>query len=346
MSQVFTCQVIDNYCQRLLEASGVSAADAKIVTSILVDTSLEGIDTHGISRLPVYLECLINGRINPKPNIQETINVAVAHVDGDNGLGQLVAFHSMNIAIDLARSYGIGFVTAKNSNHFGAASSYCKLATEQQMIGQAYTNSPSGIPPWGGRSPYFGTNPISYGFPNADYPVIIDMSTSIVARGNIILAAKDDKAIPEGWAIDKDGKATTNAKAALEGAVLPIGGAKGYTLALAAEVMSGIISGSAYGSHVGWIYDEGRDPVNVGHGFLAIDIAKLMTVEEFGQRMGNMIREIKEIPRTEGIKEIRIPGEKRQSNAKQRQQNGIPIAYGLLKELNALAERLGISMLK
>lgn len=346
MSQMFSDQAMNDFCQRLLEASGVPATDAGIVSSILVDTSLEGIDTHGISRLPVYLKCLLKGRINPKPKIQETIDAAVARVDGDNGLGQLVAYRAMNSAIDLAKIYGIGFATVKNSNHFGAASTYCKLAAAQQMIGQAYTNSPSGIPPWGGRAPYFGTNPISYGFPHAEYPVVVDMSSSTVARGNIILAAKNGEEIPEGWAMDKDGKATTNAKAALEGAVLPIGGAKGYTLALAAEVMAGIISGSAYGSHVGWIYDEGREPVNIGHSFLAINIAKLMPVEEFSQRMGDMIREVKAIPKAEGITEIRIPGERRQANAEQRKQDGIPVAEGLLQELNMLAEKLAIPILK
>ncbi|AGA70516.1 malate/lactate dehydrogenase [Desulfitobacterium dichloroeliminans LMG P-21439] len=345
MSQVFACQVIDDFCKRLLEASGVPVADAEIVSSIMVDTSLEGVDTHGISRLPVYLKCLLNGRINPKPNIGKNINAAVASVDGDNGLGQLVAYRAMNIAIDLAKMYGIGFVTAKNSNHFGAASTYCKMATEHQMIGQAYTNSPSAIPPWGGRTAYFGTNPISYGFPNSDHPIVIDMSSSIVARGNIILAAKENKPIPEGWAIDKYGNPTTNARDALDGAVLPVGGAKGYALALAGEVMSGIISGSAYGTHVGWIYDERSDSVNIGHSFMAMDISKLLPVEEYTQRLGNMICEIKEIPRADGIHEIRIPGERRQVTAEKRKNEGIPITDGLLQELNALAENLGIPTL-
>lgn len=138
-----------------------------------------------------------------------------------------------------------------HSNHFGAASYYCKMAARRQMVGMAFTNTPPGIPPWGGRRPYFGTNPIAFAFPTDKYPVVVDMSSSTVARGNIILAAKEGRDIPPGWTIDAEGRPTTDPKKALEGVVLPVGGAKGYALALAVEVMSGIISGSAYGPEVG-----------------------------------------------------------------------------------------------
>lgn len=346
MKQRYSPQTLENFCKAHLMAAGVPEAEALIVSSVLVDTSLDGIDTHGISRLPIYLSRLLNGRINPKPSIQKTLNGAVASVDGDNGLGQLVAYRSMALAIDLAKEYGLGFVTVKNSNHFGAASTYCKMAAQEQMIGQAYTNSPCGIPPWGGKSPYFGTNPISYGFPNGNQPVVIDMSSSTVARGNIILAAKEGRSIPEGWAIDKDGNPTTDAKEALQGAVLPVGGAKGYALALAVEVMSGIISGSAYGTHVGWIYDESLDPVNIGHSFFALDISRLMPYEDYAQRMTNMIGEIKDVPKAEAVNAIRIPGERRQTISEECKKDGIPINEGLLQELNELATKLGHSILE
>ena len=342
----YSPKTLENFCKALLVAVGVPEAEALIVSSVLVDTSLDGIDTHGISRLPIYLSCLLNGRINPKPSFQEKLNDAVASVDGDNGLGQLVAYRSMALAVDLAKVYGLGFVTVKNSNHFGAASTYCKMAAHERMVGQAYTNSPCGIPPWGGKKPYFGTNPISYGFPNGNQPVVVDMSSSTVARGNIILAAKEGLTIPKGWAIDQDGNPTTDAKEALQGAVLPVGGAKGYALALAVEVMSGIISGSAYGTHVGWIYDDSLEPVNIGHSFFALDITRLMPFENYAQRMTDMIGEIKDVPRAEGVDAIRIPGERRQSIAEERKKEGIPINEGLLQELNELATKFGLSILK
>lgn len=142
MNRCFSTLRVENFCKTLLIATKVPEDEAKIIASILVDTSLDGIDTHGISRLPIYLSRIINGRINPKPLMQRSISGAVASVDGDNGLGQLVAYRSMELAIDLAKEYGVGFVTVRNSNHFGAASTYCKMATSQQMIGQAYTNAP------------------------------------------------------------------------------------------------------------------------------------------------------------------------------------------------------------
>lgn len=345
MKQFYSPEKLQDFCQALLSAVGVPEGEAKIVSSVLVDTSLDGIDTHGISRLPIYLSRLQNGRINSKPSIKIERDGAIACINGDNGLGQLVAVRAMELGIELAKEHGISFVTVNNSNHFGAASTYCKMAAKAQMIGQAYTNAPSAIPPWGGKKPYFGTNPISYGFPLADESVVIDMSSSIVARGNIILAAKEGRSIPEGWAIDKDGNPTTDANAAIEGSVLPVGGPKGYALALAVEVMSGILSGSAYGSHVGFIYDDGSEPANVGHSFIVIDIKRLMPVEEYEQRMDNMIHEIKGIPLANGVKSIRIPGEKRQSIACERTTQGIPIDEGLLNELNKIAEKIGVNPL-
>lgn len=345
MDQYFPIHEIKEFCLALLIASDVSEKDAEIVTEVLVDTCLEGIDTHGISRLPIYLSRLGTNRINSRPKITIKKTGAVAQVNGDNGLGQLVAVHSMSTAIELANEYGIGFVTAKHSNHSGASSYYCKMAARQQMMGLMFTNAPQAVPPWGGKEPYFGTNPIAFGFPNNDEPVIVDMSSSVVARGNIIVAAKEGRSIPSGWAIDKDGLPTTDPNKALEGAVLPVGGAKGYALGLAVEIMSGILSGSAYGKDVGFIYDEKIEPVDIGHSFIAININSLMPFEFYEDRMSDMIEKIKKVPLADGFETINIPGERRQRTAEKRQKNGIPISENLLKELNNIAIKLGINLL-
>ncbi|MTI79903.1 MAG: Ldh family oxidoreductase [Firmicutes bacterium] len=343
----FQANKLLEFCTSLIHGAGVPGEEAAIVADVLVDTSLEGLDTHGISRLPIYLTRIQNGRINAMPNIKvEKTAPALANVDGDNGLGQLVAVKSMQAAIDLAKEAGVGMVATKHSNHYGASSYYCKMASAEGMVGMAFTNTPSGIPPWGGRKPYFGTNPIAFGFPGKGQPVVIDMSSSIVARGNIILAAKEGKSIPEGWAIDSAGNTTTDAKAALDGAVLPMAGPKGYAMALAVEVMSGILSGSAYGPRVGWIYDDSTEPVNIGHSFVAINIDKLMPMDEFVNRMDNMVNEIKSAPKAAGVNEIFIPGERRTNKAKKRSQEGIPLNDQLLGELNKLAKEFGINELK
>lgn len=338
----FSAERLLEFCSGLLQGVGVPKADADIVANVLVDTSLEGLDTHGISRLPIYTTCIQNGRINPKANLQVNKTApAVAVIDGDNGLGQLVGVKSMEVAINLAKEAGVGAVTVKCSNHYGASSYFCKQAAAAGMIGLAFTNTPSGIPPWGGRESYFGTNPIAFGFPAKEQPVVVDMSSSIVARGNIILAAKQGKPIPEGWAIDKEGRPTTDAKAALEGAVLPMAGPKGYAMALAVEVMSGIISGSAFGKEVGWIYDESTKPVDIGHSFIALDVSKFMPLDIFEDRMQQMIMEIKESPKAEGVYQIFIPGERRTLKANVRRQEGIPVPDALLAELNQLAKGAG-----
>ena len=343
----FQQQKVFEFCQKLLQGAGVPEEEAAIVTDVLVDTSLEGIDTHGISRLPVYLSRIQNGRINAKANIKvDRTAPSLANIDGDNGLGQLVGVRSMQVAVKLAGEAGVGAAAVRHSNHFGASSYYCKMASSSGMVGMAFTNTPSGIPPWGGKEAYFGTNPISFAFPGKEQPVVIDMSSSTVARGNIILAAKEGKPIPEGWAIDSEGRPTTDARAALDGAVLPMAGPKGYAMALAVEIMSGILSGSAYGPRVGWIYDESTLPVNIGHFFLAIDISKLMPQSEFLSRMDHMTGEIKNSPRADGVKEIFIPGERRTNSARKRAGEGIPVSTQLLDELNKLACELGVAPLE
>ncbi|MEW6696326.1 MAG: Ldh family oxidoreductase [Bacillota bacterium] len=335
----FSAERLFEFCSGLLQGVGVPKADADIVADVLVDTSMEGLDTHGISRLPIYTTRIQNGRINPKANLQVNKTApAVAAIDGDNGLGQLVGVKAMEVAINLAKEAGVGAVSVKRSNHYGASSYFCKQAAAAGMIGMAFTNTPSGIPPWGGREAYFGTNPIAFGFPAKEQPVVVDMSSSIVARGNIILAAKQGKPIPEGWAIDKEGRPTTDAKAALEGAVLPMAGPKGYAMALAVEIMSGIISGSAFGKEVGWIYDESTKPVDIGHFFIALDVSRFMPMDTFKDRTQQMITEIKESPKAEGVDEIYIPGERRTLKSNVRKQEGIPIPDALLAELNQLAK--------
>jgi len=343
----FQHEKIFEFCQNLLQGVGVPEEDALIVTDVLLDTSLEGIDTHGISRLPVYLTRIQNGRINAKASIKVERNApSLASIDGDNGLGQLVGVRSMQVAIKMADEAGVGAVAVRHSNHFGASSYYCKMASSSGMVGMAFTNTPSGIPPWGGKKAYFGTNPIAFAFPGSKQPVVIDMSSSTVARGNIILAAKEGRSIPEGWAIDSEGRPTTDARAALDGAVLPMAGPKGYAMALAVEIMSGILSGSAYGPRVGWIYDESTEPVNIGHFFLAIDISRLLPRFEFLSRMDHMVEEIKDSPKADGFEEIFIPGERRTNSARKRTEEGIPVSLQLLDEFNKLASELGVAPLE
>lgn len=337
---------VQEFSTRLLAATGVPREHAQIVADVLVNTTVQGIETHGISRLPVYLTRLQNGRINNKPDIKINRTArAMAVVDGDNGLGQLVAVRAMKQAIGIAGESGVGVVAVRHSNHFGAATYYCRMAANADMIGIAFTNSPPGIPPWGGKKAYFGTNPIAFGFPTARTPIIVDMSSSTVARGNIIMAAKDGRVIPDGWAIDADGKPTTDPREALKGAVLPLGGPKGYALAIAVEMLAGVVSGSAYGDNVGWIYDDKLEPADVGHFFIALSINPLMPLSEYISRVENMKREIRSVPLAENVERVLLPGERKEIKAAERAKNGIPVTESLLEELNEIAASLGMEKL-
>ena len=284
--------------------------------------------------------------MNPAPDISLTQTApAVGLVDGQDGLGILVAHRAMQFAMSLAAKAGSGFVAVRRSSHCGAASYFCKMAAEAGMISMVFTNTASGVPPWGGRAPYLGTNPIAFGFPGpGGQHVLVDMSSSVTARGNIIKAAQAGQPIPEGWALDAAGAPTTDPNAALKGAVLPMAGPKGYALALAVEIFAGILTGAAFGSHVGWMYDDRPEPVDIGHAFLALNVATLMDLDTFQARLDDMVREIKQTPLAEGHKAILIPGE-RKRQAAARRAAGVPLPDNVLAELDAMALELGLAPL-
>lgn len=334
------------FCQHVFEKLGASFEDAYIAADALIRANLEGVDSHGISRLSIYANRMKEGRINAFPSIKvEKKGESVLLVDGDNGLGQIVAARAVKEGIALAKKTGLAAVAVRNSNHFGTASYYCQMACEQGLGAMAFTNSPSGIPPWGGKKAFFGTNPIAFGFPTgSDVPVIIDMSTSVVARGKIILAAKQGQSIPKGWAIDEEGRETENAKDALQGAVLPVGGAKGYALALAIEVLTGVLSGAAFGPHVNNMYsNETTDPCNIGHFFILFDIEKFMPMENFTFLIRQFLEEVKSVPLADGVEEILYPGERRVKEYKWRLEEGIILSDEVHRELVEIAQQWNVN---
>jgi LDH2 family malate/lactate/ureidoglycolate dehydrogenase len=256
------------FAKRVLVSLGLPEGDAEVVSDSLIRSNLGGIDSHGISRLTVYAKRVREGRIAAKPAIRMEHSGAVLRVDGGNGLGQVVACRALEAAIPVARESGLAGIAIRRSNHYGAASYFCEWACRRNLALMALTNSPPGIPPHGGRRAYLGTNPVAFGFPTRQGPpLIVDMSSSVVARGKIILAAREGKAIPSGWAIDREGRETTDPVAALQGAVLPVGGVKGYALAAAVEVLAGVLSGAAFGPHVQNLYEDGQSAADVGHFF-------------------------------------------------------------------------------
>lgn len=345
---IYNASELKIFAQNIFKSLKVNEDHASITADALIRANLEGVDSHGISRLAIYANRIKDQRIKSNPSI--SINKqgeSLLMVDGDNGLGQVVSFTAISEGIKVAQKTGIVAIGIRNSNHFGSASYFCQMACERNIGAIAFTNSPSAIPPWGGTKAFFGTNPIAFGFPTGtDKPVIIDMSTSVVARGKIILAAKQNESIPNGWAIDKNGIETNDAREALKGAVLPVGGAKGYALALAVEILTGILTGAAFGPYVNNIYDDSATNANVGHFFILFDIEKFMPVDQYTTIMNIFLNEIKNTPKQPDVEEILYPGERRGREYQKRKKEGIDLSEEVESELVLLARDNGVEFPK
>lgn len=335
------------FCQRIFQRLGFSREDGKMAAEAIVHANLQGVDSHGISRLPVYGKRIMEGRINAKPQMAiQHPKESILLVDGDNGLGQVVALRAIKKGMAIAREKGVAIVAVKRSNHLGAASYYCEKACEEGLLSIAFTNSPPGIAPFGGKEAFFGTNPIAIGIPTGtETPILMDMSTSVISRGKIILAAKEKQSIPTHWAINKDGVPTSNPEEALAGALLPVGGVKGSLLAMAVEIFSGILTGAAYGPHVQSLFAEDQGPANVGHFFILIDIAPFMAPPLFHILVQQFIQELKEVPLAEGVQEILYPGERRKREYEKRFREGIPVPESIICELGELVRKLQVPMI-
>lgn len=333
------------FARDALLAAGLDPEPATTVAQWLVEADARGIASHGVIRLlPVYIRRLRQGSTNPAPAIRAVHqHGSGALIDGDGGPGQVVGRHAMDLAIDLARTHGVGAVGVRNSSHYGMGALYAEQAARAGMIGIALTNATPNMPPAGGRSRYFGTNPFTIGMPGGDdEPIVLDMSTSVVARGKIVMAQKEGGTIPPGWAIDTDGNPTEDAEAALLGAVLPMAGYKGAGLALMIDVLCGVLTGAAFGQHIVDLYDERDRRQNVGHFFIAVAVETFMPLEAFRERMRQFATEIRSQPRQPGVERIFLPGEIEHEAAARAAREGIGIGEAGLRELDDLAAALNI----
>lgn len=328
---------LTDIARKLFESEGLSYENAHTVASDLVAANLRGLDSHGVSRIPMYLERIRKGVVNPSPNIKiEKITSAVAKVDGDAGMGFITGHQAMDVAMDLCRESGIGLVGIKNSTHYGMAALYVMQAMKEGFIAMAYTNSSPAIPPWGGKSAYLGASPFAVAVPGGEESsYVLDMAMTVIARGKIRLAATNNESIEEGLALDHDGAPTTDAKKAFEGVCLPFGGAKGSALAMLMDLLSGVLTGANYGGDVKSLYFNHEEPQDVGHLFIVIRPDLFVTKEDFQERMDSFVKRTKEVPLAKGFDEILIPGEPEERTASERLETGIPITKNVFDELRA-----------
>lgn len=337
------------FASAVLQAVGLSEVDAQTVAWALITANVEGIDTHGISRLALYARRVRAGLAAARPDLQWTYPApALALLNADNALGPVAAVAAMDEAVHIAKAQGVGMVAVAHTNHAAALSAYTERAAAAGCLAFMVCNTPPGIPPWGGRVAFLGTNPLAFSAPGPtpdDPPVVVDMATSVVARGNIIMAARQGQAIPEGWAVDAEGNSTTDAKAALAGAVLPMAGAKGYALALMIEILSAIVPGSSWGPHVRSPYDDWTAPTDAGLWCLAIHLGAIMPPEVYEQRLGGMFTALRQTPTMPG-QQIRIPGERRAEVRVRRERDGIPVDAATCAELDTLSSEVGVQALE
>jgi LDH2 family malate/lactate/ureidoglycolate dehydrogenase len=341
-SKIVHHQNLFSYVKAIFLAVGLNELEAELIASHLVAANLRGVDSHGVSRVALYVKRMLNGlvRIGLDYRVEhETLNSAL--IDGLNSNGILVAQKAIELAVEKALNQGLGIVGVANSNHCGMLAFYSQYAIERDCIAIVTTNASPAMAPWGGKEKFFGTNPLCYGIPAGEEKgIILDMATSVVARGKIRLAAKNNQAIPPGWAITKDGKETSDPHEALDGLVLPFGGYKGYGLVFLIETLSSIVTGAQYGPHVGSIV--GNKTQGVGHFFLVMRADLFMPIEAFKARMDRVIAEIRSVGRMEGVERIYLPGEIEMELAAKRREQGIPLSLKVYEELVDLGKQLGV----
>lgn len=317
---------------KAFQGLGLTQQDAQDVCRVLVMADLFGLSTHGMSRVESYGERLLVKGINPRPNITlERVAPALVKVDGDNGVGPVVGLRSLQAAMDVARECGIGMALARGSNHFGPISPYSLIAAEAGFASIIGSNATTTIAPWGGTDERLGNSPLGFGVPNpGGAPFLLDMAMSVVARAKIRSALKRGESIPDTWATDRAGLATTDPKEALSGFLLPIGGHKGYGLALVVDMLAGLLSGAAYLSHVKSWVDAPDEPQNLGHFFILIDTKFLGSGEWLASRMSDFAAILHGSPAADPTKPVLVPGEIELGKMAKQRRDGIPIDAELL----------------
>ena len=332
-------QALRAFAGACLERVGVPPGSAAIVADNLIEADLRGVESHGVARLRIYVERLAAGLVAPEAQgavIRE--RAAMAVMDGENGLGAVIGTAAIDLAVQKAGQAGCAFVAVRNSNHFGTAAYYLIPAIRKQMIGFVITNGPAMMAVWGGRTRAIGTNPIAFGIPaRRERPIVLDMATSTVARGKLIFANLKGEPIPDGWAVDPDGNPTRDPVVALKGALLPVGGPKGSGLALAIEVLCGLLAAGPVLREVGELYNNPTKPQGASHLVGALDIAAFEDVDRFLDRVDTLIADVRALPRMPGVDRIYLPGEPEWLTKEERLRTGIPLPRVLFDELRGLA---------
>lgn len=352
----FSYEQLYKFTHDMLLKIGCPEVHAQIGADVLLSADMRGVDSHGVARLSGYVRLWEKGRINTNPNIKivhETPSTAV--VDGDKGLGLVVAPYAMNVAIEKASKAGTGWVSVKNSNHYGIAGYHSMMALEHDMIGISLTNASPLVSPTFSKERLLGTNPISVAIPaDQEPPFVADMATTTAANGKLEILQRKGQDAPEGWVQDKDGYSTTSSNGVKDGgALLPLGGDrehgshKGYALGSIVDIFSAVLSGANYGP---WVppfvafLEPDPNPVGegIGHFFGAMRVDAFRPAGEFKSHMDNWIKRFRSAETTPGNEKVLIPGDPERELEEYRKTNGIPLLDPVVKDLSELGQRFGV----
>lgn len=338
-------EALTRFGTAVLESLGVPTEDAHLLADSLVVAELWGHSSHGMLRLPWYVERLRSGVMTAvtKPEIVMD-GGAVTVMDGHHGIGQILSAKAVELGIHRARQHGISAVGVRNSNHFGTAAYFTRMAAKEGCVAMFATNASPAMAPWGGKAKSIGTNPWSIAAPAGSRGVaVMDIANTAVARGKIYLAAERGVEIPNTWAADEDGVPTTDAREAIHGLILPMAGHKGYVISFMMDVLAGVLTGSHFGSNVAGPYEANR-PSGCGHLLITIDVKSTMPLAEFEQRMEALIEEVKSVPKAHGIEEIFFPGELEDRNTVHLKEAGISLADTTWQSMVKLATETGTAL--
>ena len=315
---------------------GLSKNHANISGNALINAELVGAYGHGLSRLKMYCDRIDKKVINSKPKIKiKKISPSISYIDANNSIGFVAADIGIKQSIQNAKKTGIGLVAIKNSGHYGLSGYYAEQAVKKNLITMIYTNAPPAVAPHGALKSLFGTNPICFGAPTGSkIPFILDTSISVINRGKIRFAARNNQKIPEGVALDKFGRPTIDAKKALEGVQLPIAGFRGSGLAWMVDILSGVLTGGNHAGRVKDPFDDFSGPQNIGH--LFITFKTNLFVKNFNSRIKDNIKRIKKLPKIKGVKEIMYPGQNKYKRFKMNSKKEIKVTHITKKDLETL----------
>ncbi|MFN2533204.1 MAG: Ldh family oxidoreductase [Pyrinomonadaceae bacterium] len=333
------------FCASTFERLGVATSDAVLWADAIIETSLRGVDSHGILVLPMYLEMLEAGGIKANAALEVIKDEGpTLLLDGGQGIGAVIAHRAMNLALDRAVEFGLSFVAVRNSNHFGSAGYYAAKSLERDMIGGSLTNAGPAVAAWGGKSKVIGSNAMAVAVPaESEFPIVLDLAIGASAAAKIFLAGERGERIPTDWMLDRNGQPTDDPSQLFAGGILQsFGKHKGAGLGLIVDVLTGVISGGLFSTAVRGFGPDRSVSQGVCHSFWGLDVRRFMDVGQFKRRVDEMIRNVKASETRDAFERVYLPGEKGFLTRQDRERNGIPLWTRLVKDLKELSKRLSV----